>query len=133
MTQPRLIEPDDKLAADVSPGANNLLFIPYFTGEQSPGWNPHSTGMFYGMTFRHETRHYIRAVIEGIIFSLLRVAKPNHAGLATPVSLGDGQQQFIYTFHKTGRVIQLATLCQQCLIEQHLGQFSKLGFITLVL
>jgi gluconokinase len=71
----RLFEVADSLASSTPPGADGLLFIPYFTGEQSPGWNPESKGLIYGMTLVHESRHYIRAAIEGITFSLLRVAK----------------------------------------------------------
>jgi gluconokinase len=70
-----LFEAADSLASRTPPGAEGLLFIPYFTGEQSPGWNADSKGLVYGMTLRHEPRHYIRAAMEGIAFSLLRVAK----------------------------------------------------------
>ncbi len=72
----QLFQQADRLAASVPPGAGGLLFIPYFSGEQSPDWNPKSRGLVYGMTFGQEPRHYIRAAIEGIIFSLLRVAQP---------------------------------------------------------
>lgn len=65
----------DRLAASVPPGAGGLLFVPYFSGEQSPGWNSHMRGAMYGMALGQETRHHIRAAIEGIVFSLLRVAK----------------------------------------------------------
>jgi gluconokinase len=66
----------DRLAESVPAGSDGLLFIPYLSGEQSPGWRPASKGLVYGMTFQHEPRHYIRAAIEGIAFALLRAAKP---------------------------------------------------------
>lgn len=65
----------DRLASSVAPGADDLLFIPYFSGEQSPGWSPGAKGLVYGMTLRHQPRHYIRAAIEGIVFALLRVVR----------------------------------------------------------
>ncbi len=64
----------DQLAATVDPGAEGLIFIPYFSGEQSPGWNPATRGAICGLSFHHEPRHYVRAALEGIAFSLLRVA-----------------------------------------------------------
>ncbi len=71
-----LFQEANRLAESVRPGSEDLLFIPYMSGEQSPGWNPESKGLIYGMTFQHEPRHYIRAAIEGICFALLRAAKP---------------------------------------------------------
>lgn len=71
-----LFQSADRLAAEVSAGAEDLFFLPYFTGEQSPGWNAQTRGLVYGMTFRHVPAHFIRAAIEGITFSLLRAAQP---------------------------------------------------------
>jgi len=65
----------DRLASSVAPGADDLLFIPYFSGEQSPGWSPSAKGLIYGLTLRHQPQHTIRAAIEGIVFALLRVVR----------------------------------------------------------
>lgn len=68
-------EEADRLSESVAPGADGLFFIPYFSGEQSPGWNPNAKGLLYGMTLQHEARHSIRAALEGITFALFRVAR----------------------------------------------------------
>jgi gluconokinase len=81
----QLIQEADRLAADVPPGAGDLLFLPYFSGEQSPDWNPELKGLVYGLTFQHEPRHTIRAAVEGISFSLLRVARTIEAVRNTAV------------------------------------------------
>ncbi|MCC6613205.1 MAG: gluconokinase [Anaerolineae bacterium] len=70
-----LYQEADRLASSVAPGADDLLFIPYFSGEQSPGWSPGARGLVYGLTLRHQPRHTIRAAIEGIVFALLRVVR----------------------------------------------------------
>jgi gluconokinase len=70
----QLFREADRLAASVPSGADGLLFVPYFSGEQSPGWNSQMRGALYGMALGQEARHHIRAAIEGIAFSLLRVA-----------------------------------------------------------
>lgn len=65
----------DQLAEEAGIGADGLLFLPYLSGEFSPGWNIHSTGTLHGLTFRHETKHVIRATLEGIAFALLRIVQ----------------------------------------------------------
>lgn len=60
----------DDLAAAAPPGALGLLFHPYLQGERAPHWDPLLRADFIGMTFRHEPRHFVRALYEGIAFSL---------------------------------------------------------------
>jgi gluconokinase len=63
------------LAAEVPPGAEGLVFLPYLSGEQCPVWDPETTGGFFGLTLRHGRGHLARAVYEGIALSLTRVAE----------------------------------------------------------
>ena len=58
------------LAAGVPIGAEGLLFLPYLTGERTPHLDPLARGAFVGLTARHGAGHLIRAVMEGVIFSL---------------------------------------------------------------
>lgn len=60
----------DRLAATVPPGADGLLFHPYLQGERAPHWDPLLRADFVGMTFRHGRAHFVRALYEGIAFSL---------------------------------------------------------------
>jgi xylulokinase len=57
-------------AADVPPGSDGLLFLPYLTGERSPHPDPLARAGFVGLTIRHERRHLTRAVLEGVAFGL---------------------------------------------------------------
>lgn len=63
----------DRLAATVPPGADGLLFHPYLQGERAPYWDPLLRADFVGMTFRHKPAHFVRALYEGIAFSLREV------------------------------------------------------------
>jgi xylulokinase len=63
----------DRLAGTVPPGADGLLFHPYLQGERAPYWDPLLRADFVGMTFRHERAHFVRALYEGIAFSLREV------------------------------------------------------------
>jgi xylulokinase len=52
------------------PGSENLLFLPYLTGERCPHPDPAARGAFIGLTARHGPQHLIRACIEGITFGM---------------------------------------------------------------
>ncbi|HNQ21722.1 MAG TPA: xylulokinase [Phycisphaerae bacterium] len=57
-------------AAEVPPGCEGLLFLPYLTGERTPHPDPHARGVFFGLTVRHSKAHLTRAVLEGVSFGL---------------------------------------------------------------
>ncbi|MGE5592152.1 MAG: xylulokinase [Betaproteobacteria bacterium] len=62
------------MAAERVPvGSEGLLFLPYLLGERSPHWNPTARGVFVGLSVRHERRHLIRAVAEGVSLNLLTI------------------------------------------------------------
>lgn len=63
----------DELLSDVytvAPGSEGLLFTPYIVGERTPHFDANIRGSFLGISARHELRHFSRAVLEGITFSL---------------------------------------------------------------
>ncbi len=57
-------------AANIPPGAEGLLFLPYLVGERTPHLDPAARGAFLGLTSRHTRAHLTRAVMEGVTFSL---------------------------------------------------------------
>ena len=63
---------DDLLAsaANIPPGSDGLLFLPYLTGERTPHPDPLARGAFIGLTVRHTQAHMTRAVLEGVAFGL---------------------------------------------------------------
>ena len=61
----------DELAASVPVGSERLLYLPYLMGERTPHLDPDARGVFFGLSAMHETRHLIRAVLEGVSFSQL--------------------------------------------------------------
>ncbi|MHC1782628.1 MAG: gluconokinase [Anaerolineaceae bacterium] len=64
----------DELIKTVSPGAEGLLFIPYISGQQSPAWDAKQRGGFFDLGVEHNIAHFSRAVLEGLAFSLCRIA-----------------------------------------------------------
>ncbi len=61
----------DRIAAQANPGADGLMFHPYLQGERAPYWNAEMRGSFTGIDVRHGWPQFLRAVMEGVAFSLL--------------------------------------------------------------
>jgi xylulokinase len=66
-------DPYDRLsdeAALAPPGADGLLWAPYLMGERTPHLDPQARGALVGLTATHTRGHIIRAILEGVAFSL---------------------------------------------------------------
>jgi xylulokinase len=57
-------------AESVPAGSNGLLFLPYLQGERTPHLDAYARGGWIGLTASHDRRHLVRAVLEGVAFSL---------------------------------------------------------------
>jgi xylulokinase len=57
-------------AATIAPGCEGLLWTPYLMGERTPHLDPEARGALVGLTARHTRAHVIRAILEGVVFSL---------------------------------------------------------------
>jgi xylulokinase len=51
-------------------GCEGLIYLPYLMGERTPHLDPFARGVFFGLTARHTRAHMIRAVLEGVAYSL---------------------------------------------------------------
>ncbi|HEY9292543.1 MAG TPA: FGGY-family carbohydrate kinase [Microlunatus sp.] len=60
-------------AAEVPPGSDGLLLLPYFAGERTPIFDPDARGVVAGLTLRHRRGHLMRAVYEGIAFGIRQI------------------------------------------------------------
>jgi xylulokinase len=59
-----------RMAGEIKAGSEGLIYLPYLSGERSPHMNPDLKGLFYGLALGHDARHFVRAVMEGVVFSL---------------------------------------------------------------
>jgi xylulokinase len=57
-------------AAKVPAGSQGLLWTPYLMGERTPHLDPDARGALIGLTATHTRAHVIRAILEGVAFSL---------------------------------------------------------------
>ncbi len=60
----------DKEAGNVPIGANRLLYMPYLNGERTPHLDPNARGVFFGLSAMHKKKDMLRAVMEGVSYSL---------------------------------------------------------------
>lgn len=57
-------------AAAVEPGADGVLWAPYLMGERTPHCDPNVRAALIGLAASHGRGHIVRAVMEGVAFSL---------------------------------------------------------------
>ena len=57
-------------AAAVPPGSDGLLWAPYLMGERTPHLDPNARAALIGLTASHTRGHIVRAILEGVAFSL---------------------------------------------------------------
>ncbi len=51
-------------------GSDRLVYLPYLMGERTPHLDPDCRGVFFGLSAIHTKAHLLRAVMEGVSYSL---------------------------------------------------------------
>lgn len=59
-----------ELIADIPAGSENLLVLPYFSGERTPINDPAAKGMFFGLTLSHTRAHMYQACLESVAYGI---------------------------------------------------------------
>lgn len=66
-------DPYDLLAEEASaapPGSAGLFWLPYLMGERTPHLDPNARAALLGLTASHDRSHIVRAIMEGVAYSL---------------------------------------------------------------
>jgi len=66
MDYDRLME----LAESSNPGADGLVFLPHLRPGGAPAYDPEDCGLLHGLRLSHTSADVVRAVVEGVTFSL---------------------------------------------------------------
>ncbi len=106
-------------AAEVPPGADGLLLLPYFAGERTPVQDPQARGVIAGLTLGHRRGHLFRAVYEGIalgIRQILELFEEAGGEAATLYAVGGGTQGGLWT-----QIVSDVTGREQILSTQTIG------------
>jgi xylulokinase len=92
-----------ELAAEAEtspPGANGLVFLPYFSGERTPLHDPEAKGAVLGLTLASTRADVYRALIEGIAFATNHIFETYAEAGAVPGkvhAVGGGVRNRIWT------------------------------------
>lgn len=57
-------------AQKVPAGSDRLIYLPYLMGERTPHLDPDCRGVFFGLSAIHTRAHVLRAIMEGVGYSL---------------------------------------------------------------
>jgi len=61
------------LAAEVEPGSEGLVMLPFLLAERGPLWDADVRGAFLGIRQHHTRGHFVRAAVEGVAFQLATI------------------------------------------------------------
>lgn len=79
-------------AEKIPAGSDGAIWLPYLMGERAPHLDPRARAAFVGLTASHTKAHLVRAVLEGVAFSLrdsLEIFKESGAEISG-IRLGGG-------------------------------------------
>lgn len=86
----------DKAIADIPPGAEGLMLVPYWNSAMNPYWDAAASGIVVGWRGIHTRAHLYRAILEGIAFEQRLHTEGVEAALGQPVTsyvaMGGGAQ-----------------------------------------
>ncbi len=83
----------NQMAEQIAPTSEGLLFFPYLNGASCPRWEETVRGTFLGMESYHTAGHVIRAVMEGVAFTLgenQQLLEQFGSDISCPLYLGGG-------------------------------------------
>lgn len=60
----------DQEAEKVDAGCSGLIYLPYMMGERTPHLDANAKAVFFGLSAKHEKQDMLRAVMEGVVYSL---------------------------------------------------------------
>ncbi len=110
-------------AANVAPGADGLIYLPYLSGERTPHMDPLARGAFIGLSYHHTRGHLARAVMEGVAFALRQTLELSLAlggSAETIIVSGGGAESGVW------RQIQ-ADVFQRPLMQSALREQASVG------
>jgi xylulokinase len=87
-------------AAQLPPGAEGLLCLPYWTGALTPYWESHARGALLGLSGIHGKAHIYRAILESIALEQRLLTDGVQTALSEPIEqimlLGGGSRSALW-------------------------------------
>ena len=92
----------DKNAEDVGFGAEGLICLPHLCGTVMPENNSRVKGAFFGMTLKHQSGHFTRAIMESIAYTIKEYVDYIGGDIKEIRSMGGGAKSEIWCNVKGG-------------------------------
>lgn len=90
----------DTAAAQLPPGSDGLLALPYWAGALTPYWDHHARGVLIGLTGAHGRAHVYRALLESIAYEQRSLTAGAERALGSPIEslvvLGGGSRSHLW-------------------------------------
>jgi len=87
-------------AAQLPPGSEGLLALPYWTGALTPYWDHHARGVILGLSGIHGKAHFYRAILEGVALEQRLLTTGAEQALGTRIedviALGGGSRSAVW-------------------------------------
>ena len=115
-------------AAQVTPGCEGLLALPYFCGERTPLNDPEAKGVFFGLGLHHTQAHLYRALLESVAFGIrdnLEAMAENGCQPEVLSTVGGGALNPLWT-----SIISDITGCRQVIHQVVLGAAFGDAFLS---
>ena len=106
-------------AANVMPGSDALVVLPYFAGERTPLFDPRARGLISGLTLSHGRGHLYRAMLEATAYGVRHIfefMRDAGGGGERLVAVGGGTKGGLWT-----QIVSDVTGRPQELPEQTIG------------
>ena len=86
--------------AEIPPGSDGLITLPYLAGERTPVNDPEARGVLFGLTLRHTRAHLYRSALEAVGYSVaqqVRIMESHpEARVDRIIAVGGGAQNPIW-------------------------------------
>jgi xylulokinase len=87
-------------AAELPPGAEGLMLLPYWDGAMNPYWDAEASGIVLGWRGHHDRRHLYRAILEGVAYEVRlhieSVEKATTQEITELVAMGGGSRSALW-------------------------------------
>lgn len=90
---------DDMNAVLANRKRNELLFLPYLVGTNSPEFDPRATGVFWGLRHEHDVYDMAHSIMEGVSFLLRKnceYIKKNDTPIEAIIATGGGAKSEVW-------------------------------------
>lgn len=120
-------------AAEISPGSDGLVVLPYFMGERSPIWDSDAKGTIVGLSLSHTKAHIYRAFLEAVAYSLRNAMEATGENLGESILLAGGVTKSRLWRQIFADVTGYPVVCPIHDVEANLGDVMLAGIGTGIL